>query len=205
MAEKFDFSKLVVSLEQKGYHVSVFENKESASEYLKCKIKNKTVGFGGSVTLGQMNLYEILSTQNKVLWHDKMPEGMTVMEVRSAAARSDVYVSSVNGISEEGEIVNIDHTGNRVAAISYGPGEIYLIIGKNKVAPTLEDAIHRARNIAGPKNAQRLNRKTPCAKNADRCYNCNSPERICRNLSVFWEKPAGAVYEIILIDENLGY
>ena len=205
MAEKFDFSKLEKHLKEKGYLVSVFENKESASEYLKSKIQNKTVGFGGSVTLREMELFNTLSPQNKVLWHDKMPEGMTVMEVRSAAARSDVYVSSVNGISEEGEIVNIDHTGNRVAAISYGPGEIYLIIGKNKVAPTLEDAIHRARNVAGPKNAQRLNRKTPCAKNADRCYNCNSPERICRNLSVFWEKPAGAVYEIILIDENLGY
>ena len=82
---------------------------------------------------------------------------------------------------------------------------MYLVVGKNKIAPTLEAAIYRARNIAGPLNAKRLKRKTPCALNADRCYDCNSPERICRNLSVLWEKPTGAEYEIILIDEELGY
>ena len=72
-------------------------------------------------------------------------------------------------------------------------------------AENLEKAIDRARNIASPKNAQRLNRKTPCAVNGDKCYHCQSPERICRNLSVFWEKPTGAAYEILLINDNLGY
>ena len=118
---------------------------------------------------------------------------------------ADIYISSVNGIAETGEIINIDNTGNRVAAVSYGPEKIYLVIGKNKIAPDYESALYRARNVASPLNAKRLNRKTPCAAKGDRCYDCNSPERICRNLSVFWEKPTGAEYEVILIDENLGY
>ena len=127
------------------------------------------------------------------------------METRTAAVRADIYISSVNGIAETGEIINIDNTGNRVAAVSYGPKTVYLIVGKNKIAPDYESALFRARNVASPLNAQRLNRKTPCAVNGDRCYDCNSPERICRNLSVLWEKPIGAEYEVNLINEDLGY
>ena len=130
---------------------------------------------------------------------------MTVIETRTAAAQAEIYISSVNGISEQGEIVNIDNTGNRVAAISYGPSKVYLVVGANKVAIDYESALFRARNIAAPLNAKRLNRKTPCAAHADKCYDCNSPERICRNLSVLWNKPTGAEYEVILISEELGY
>jgi len=201
----YDFSVLKENLENKGYKVSVFENKEAATDYLNREIDNKTVGFGGSVTLHQMGLFQPLSEHNVVFWHDEKPSDMTVAETRTAATRAEIYVSSVNAISEKGEIVNIDNTGNRVAAITFGPSKIYLLVGENKVAQDLEKAIFRARNVAAPLNAKRLNRKTPCAINADKCYDCKSPDRICRNLSVFWEKPTGAEYEIVLINENLGY
>jgi len=201
----YDFAAVKAALEKKGYRVSVFETTEEASAYLKSRIDGRTVGFGGSVTLREMGLFETLSEHNTVIWHDQKPESMTVAEARTEAARAEVYISSVNGLSETGEIVNIDNTGNRVAAVTYGPKEIFLVIGGNKLAKTLEDAVHRARNVAGPKNAMRLKRKTPCAIRGDRCYDCDSPERICRNLSVFLEKPAGADYEVILVNETLGY
>lgn len=201
----YDVTKLKDNLEQKGYQVSVFDTKEAAAEYLDSQIHEKNVGFGGSVTLHQMNLFAMLSKHNTVYWHDEKPEEMSVMETRMAASRAEVYISSVNGISEQGEIVNIDNTGNRVAAISYGPSQIYLVIGANKVTPDYESALYRARNVAAPLNAKRLNRKTPCAVNGDKCYDCNCPERICRNLSVLWNKPTGAEYEVILIRESLGY
>ena len=201
----YDFSILKQNLKAKGYIVSVFDDKEKAADYLSNHIKEKTVGLGGSVTIHEMNLFERLSSHNVVYWHDKKPEDMSVMETRTAASRAEIYISSVNGISQKGEIVNIDNTGNRVAAISYGPSKIYLVIGSNKVAPDLESAIYRARNVASPLNAKRLNRKTPCAVKGDKCYDCNSPERICRNLSVLWDKPTGAEYEVILIGEELGY
>ena len=201
----YDFTKLKKALEEKGYSVLIFESKEIAANYLDSQINEKTVGFGGSLTLHQMNLYQLLSAHNTVYWHDEKPENLTVAETRLKATQADIYISSVNGISENGEIINIDNTGNRVAAISYGPKKVYLLIGSNKVASDYEAALFRARNIAGPLNAKRLNRKTPCAIHADKCYNCNSPERICRNLSVLWSKPTGAEYEIILIQEELGY
>lgn len=200
-----DFTILKNNLEEKGYQVSVFDTKEEAKEYLNSKIDGKTVGFGGSVTLREMELLEALSTHNTVYCHDKKPENLTVMEARTMASRAEIYISSANAISEQGDIINIDGTGNRVAATTYGPEKIYLVIGSNKIAPDFEAALFRARNIAAPLNAKRLNRNTPCAKNADKCYNCNSPERICRALSVFWTKPSGAEYEIILVKESLGY
>lgn len=198
-------NRLISNLENKGYLVSVFDTKEEAAKYLNGQIDGRVVGFGGSVTLHELNLYDMLASHNTVYWHDKKPEDMTIAQTRTAASHAEIYVSSVNGISEQGEIVNIDGTGNRVAAISYGPSKVYLVVGENKVAADYEAALFRARNIAAPLNAKRLNRKTPCAVNADKCYNCNSPERICRILSVLWEKPAGAEYEVVLIKENLGY
>ena len=197
--------KLKQNLENKGYIVHIFDNKIEAADYVDSQINGKTVGLGGSVTIGQLNLFEKLSSHNTVYWHDQKPEDMTIMETRKAACRAEIYLSSVNAISEAGDIVNIDNTGNRVAATTFGPDRIYLLIGVNKVAKDLESAIYRARNVASPLNAKRLNRKTPCAVKGDKCYNCNSPERICRNLSVFWEKPTGAEYEVILINESLGY
>ena len=193
------------NLENKGYTVSVFQTKEDATNYLTNKIENKTIGFGGSVTLHELNLYENLSKNNLVYWHDKKPEELTVFETRKKASTSEIYISSVNAISLDGDIINIDYTGNRVGAISFGVEKVYLIIGKNKIAPDYDSALYRARNIASPLNAKRLNRKTPCAIKGDKCYNCNSPERICRNLSVLWQKPMGSEYEIILINDNLGY
>ncbi len=203
--KEYNLTSLKTNLEQKGYIVHVFDTKELAANYIDKQINDKTVGLGGSVTIHQMNLFAMLSKHNTVYWHDEKPEDMSVMETRTAASRADIYISSVNGISEKGEIVNIDNTGNRVAAISYGPSKIYLVIGVNKIVPSLDEAIYRARNIAAPLNAKRLNRKTPCALHADKCYDCNSPERICRNLSVLLDKPTGSEYEVILIKEELGY
>ena len=200
-----DFIKLKENLERKGYVVTVFDKKEDAADYIDDQIHEKTVGLGGSATIHQMGLFAKISKHNVVYWHDAKPSDMSVMETRTAASRAEVYISSVNAISEEGEIVNIDNTGNRVAAITYGPSKIYLLIGENKVAENLERAIYRARNVAAPLNAQRLKRKTPCAVNGDKCYDCKSPERICRNLSIFLEKPTGAEYEVILVREKLGY
>lgn len=200
-----DVIKLKNNLENKGYGVQIFQSKEVAAKYLCDQIQGKTVGFGGSVTLREMNLFQLLSEKNTVFWHDERPSDMTMREARLAAVRADIYISSVNGISEKGEIVNIENTGNRVAAITYGPEKIYLVMGTNKIAPDLESAIYRARNIASPLNAKRLKKNTPCAVNGDKCYDCNSPERICRNLSIFWERPIGSEYEVILINENLGY
>ena len=125
--------------------------------------------------------------------------------MRTAANAAEIYVSSVNGLVETGEIINIDGNCNRVASIFYGHEKVYLVVGVNKIAKDYDSALWRARNIAAPQNARRFGVKTPCAVNADRCYDCKSPERICRGLSVLWGKPMTGEFEVILIHENLGY
>lgn len=199
------FEKVKKNLEKRGYKVAVFASAEEAAEYLKKELIGKTVGFGGSVTVEEMGLYDKLKANNEVYWHAKIPEGKTKDEIRALANSADVYISSANGLAETGEIVNIDGACNRISSICYGHERVIFVIGKNKLATNYDEALLRARNIAAPKNAKRLGKKTPCAQNADRCYNCNSPDRICRVLSVFWEKPMIGDFEVVLIDENLGF
>lgn len=198
-------TKLADVLIRMGYIVNCFETKNEAVEFLDRELDNKVIGIGGSQTVAQMELFPALVKHNTVYWHDEKPENMTVMETRQAAFRAPVYISSVNAISETGDIVNIDATGNRVAAISFGPEDVYFVIGRNKIAKNYEAAMHRARNIAAPLNAKRLGKNTPCAIKADKCYDCKSTDRICNNFVVFRKKPIGSKYHVILIDEDLGY
>ena len=200
-----DFSKVKASLETNGFTVSVFATAVEAAEYLNGQIDGVRVGIGGSMTILGMGLYEKLAEHNTMYWHWKVPEGADLKDIYRGAQTADVYLSSVNGLAETGEIINIDGSGNRVSAIQYGHKKVYLIAGANKIAVDYDAALCRARNVASPLNAQRLNRKTPCAARADKCYDCKSPERICRGLSVLWKKPGACDYEVVLIGENLGY
>lgn len=145
-----------------------------------------------------MGLAERLGRHNRILWH--WAGGST-----QEAARAQVYVSSVNGAAETGELVNIDGSGNRVASGLFGHEKVYFIVGQNKIAPDYEAALWRARNIAAPRNAQRLGLQTPCAAKGDRCYDCKSPQRICRALVVYWEKPMSMDMEVVLVRQDLGY
>ena len=198
-----DFSRVKQNLEARGFRVSVFATAAEAADYLDSAIDNTSVGFGGSVTLEQMGLYERLERHDRVNWHWRPT--VDGADARQAAMTAEHYITSVNGLAETGELINIDGTGNRVASTLYGHKKVWFVVGRNKLAPTYEEALWRARNIAAPKNAQRLKRKTPCAVKADRCYDCKSPERICRGLVVLWEAVANMEMEVVLIDQDLGY
>ncbi|NCB62394.1 MAG: lactate utilization protein [Clostridia bacterium] len=193
-----DFKTLRKNLEEKGYAVSVFETAREAADYLDGTLDGRTVGAGGSVTLQEMGLLERLAKHNTVLSHWT---GATAEE----AATAQVYLSSVNGVAETGELINIDGTCNRVSAGLFGHEKVYFVVGRNKVAPDYDSALLRARNTAGPKNAQRLGRHTPCAAKGDRCYDCKSPERICRAMVTYWLKPGSMEFEVVLVNEDLGY
>ncbi len=195
-----DFSLVEKNLKERGYKVCSFETAAQAADYLAEELKGKTVGIGGSVTIRDMGLYSRLTENSTVYWHWE-----TGPEAREDAAKAQVYLTSVNGLAETGEIVNIDGAGNRVASTLYGHEKVYFIVGENKLAKDLEGTIWRARNVASPKNARKLGKKTPCAAKADRCYNCKSPDRICRGLVILWEPMMGMEAEVILIDEELGF
>ena len=193
-----DLEKLRRNLEAEGFTVSCFGTAAQAADYLDAALDGKTIGIGGSVTIRDMGLAERLSTHARVYWHW---DEATLEQ----AAAAQVYLTSVNGLAETGELINIDGTGNRVASGLYGHEKVYFVVGRNKVAPDYDAALWRARNIAAPKNAQRLQVRTPCAAKGDRCYDCKSPGRICRALVVYWEKPKSMDMEVVLIDEDLGY
>lgn len=194
-----DMEELKKNLQARGFAVSYFDTAPQAADYLDAQIDGTSVGIGGSMTVKELGLYDRLSAHNRVFWHW---EGAA----REDAANTEVYISSVNGLAQTGELINIDGSGNRLASTLFGHKKVYFVVGVNKLAPDYDGALWRARNIAAPKNALRFGVKTPCAAKGDRCYDCNSPERICRALLVLWEKPHGIPeMEVVLINQELGF
>ncbi len=196
-----DYSQIRTSFERHGFTTQLFSTKEAVCSYLADILQNRTIGFGGSETLRQMGLFEALQHKNAVVWHNKVPG----LAVRKLANCADTYITSANAITENGEIVNIDATGNRVSMTAFGPQFCYYVIGKNKITANINEAYSRCKNIAAPLNAKRLGVKTPCAVKGDKCYDCNSPNRICRIISVIERVPLNMKCEIILVDQELGF
>lgn len=197
-----DIERLKKNLEGRGFTFKYFETGAEASDYLAEQMAGKTVGIGGSMTVETIGLYnKLLDKAADVAWHWKTEPN----EAKERAAKAEVYVSSANGIAETGEIINIDGAGNRVASNLYGHKQVYIVAGVNKVCPDVEKAFWRARNVAAPKNARRFGKNTPCVTGELRCYDCRSPERICRGVSMLMEPMMGMPVEVVIINEELGY
>ncbi len=194
-----ELQKAVKALEGRGYTVRVFSTAAEAAAYLDGAIDGVSVGFGGSATLKDMGLFEKLSAHNTVFWHWEQGPA-----ARMEAMQTDVYLTSVNGMAETGELVNIDGAGNRAAATLFGHKKVYFVAGVNKLTDTYEDAVWRARNVAAPQRAYQLGKKTPCAVNQDRCYDCKSPDRVCRGMVTLWGPMMGMEAEVVLVEEALG-
>lgn len=196
-----DIEKTLKSVNERGITAKFFQTHEEAVNYLQNEINGKTVGFGGSVTTKEIGLIEALEKQNTILSHWSTASS----EIREDASHAQVYISSANAIAETGEIVNIDGYGNRVVGTLCKKESVYIIAGVNKICSDLDSAIWRARNIAAPKNAQRLGKNTPCAVKADKCYDCRSKERICNGIVISLGKMRAVGHmELVLIGEELG-
>lgn len=197
-----DMEKTGKNLEGRGFRVHRFASGAEAAEFLVQTLHGTSIGIGGSVTIDTLGVYDRLCGSNEVFWHWKNH----APETRERAGKAETYLCSANGVSENGEIVNIDGFGNRVAGTIYGPERVFLVVGRNKIAPDLNGAIDRARNIAAPLNARRLNRHTPCAVGEPRCHDCRSPEKVCGVMTVFFMPPTSIKeFHVILVDEDLGY
>lgn len=200
-----DMKKLTEAFTLNGYIVKSFKTGSEATKYLADNIQNKSVGFGDSITLAQIKLQEKLRVHNEVFSPEHATTTEEFLDCAKKCLTTQIFVTSVNALSETGQLINIDGTGNRVAGSLFGHEKVYFVVGTNKVAPTLEAAMWRARNIAAPKNAQRLQLKTPCAKKGERCYDCSSLDRICNGIIIHYKKMRNISMEIILIDEPLGF
>ena len=163
-----DIEKLRRNLEDNGFATSYFETAEEAARYLDGKLDGKTIGIGGSMTAQQMGLDKLLPSHNTVHWHWL---GGTAQD----AAKAQVYISSVNGLAETGEIVNIDGTGNRVVGTICGHEALYLLVGVNKIAPDYDQALWRARNIAAPRTPSASSAKPPVPRRATGATTATAP------------------------------
>ncbi len=165
-----------------------------------------SVAFGGSMTLEECGMIDALRAREDICLYDrstaKSPE--EVGRIYRQAFSADTFLMSSNAITADGELINIDGTGNRVAALIYGPAQVIIIAGMNKIAADEREGMSRARNVASPLNCIRLNKKTPCAVTG-RCGDCSGDESICCQIVVTRRSREKGRIKVILVGEKLGY
>ena len=180
------------------------DSKSAVQKALSLIPEGSTVTWGGSESIKECGLMEALKDAPVTIWDrkDVKPEDMKAFYLKAFSA--NVYLMSSNAITLDGQLVNIDGTGNRIAALTYGPDRVILIVGMNKVCPDLESAITRVHNVAAPPNCMRLNIENPCTKDGI-CHNCLSPTKICNMLHVMHFNRFPGRIQVVLVGEQLGY
>ena len=207
---KMRLADLKTALESNNFDVYLAENKEAACktvlEDIIPKLNPQTISWGGSMTVIASGLYhqlrenpdlEVLDTLDKKVPAEEM------MERRRQALLVDLFITGTNAITESGQLVNLDMTGNRIGALTFGPKWVILLVGRNKIVADLDEAMFRIKNYAAPVNSMRLDKKTPCVKTSY-CQECKSPDRICNTWTITEKSfPKGRV-KGVLINEDLG-
>lgn len=200
--------KLVGNLKQRHYEAFFCHTAQEAVEKITGMIpEGSSVTWGGSMTIRDMGLTRALHNKEGLdIWdRDLAPDREEAQEIYRRAFYADYYLSSVNAMSEDGEIVNIDGNGNRVAAITFGPKHVILVVGINKVAQNLEAAISRARSLAAPVNMMRFaDLNTPC-KHDGTCHDCKSPDSICNYIQIMRNSHPTGRHIVVIVGEELGY
>jgi hypothetical protein len=198
--------KVVQALKKRFFEAWYFDDTGEAVDKVMSLIpKEHVVSWGGSVTVAGLGIQERLAKAGyKLLDRDKAASPEERTEIMRQALLCDTYLTGANALSEDGQLVNIDGNGNRVAAMIFGPRQVIVVAGMNKVSKTLDDALVRARTIAAPLNVQRFpGLKTPCAETGS-CANCLSEQTVCNYfVTTRLCKPAGRI-KVILIGKDLG-
>jgi L-lactate utilization protein LutC len=208
---KLRLADLKTALESNNFDVYLADDCQAACrtvlEDIMPKIKARSVSWGGSVTFQvATGLYERLkdSPDLEVLdTYDKNISDEQKHELRRQALLVDLFITGTNAITESGQLVNLDMIGNRVAALTFGPRWVVVVVGRNKIVPDLEDAMFRIKNYAAPANSMRLDKKTPCVKTSY-CEECKSPDRICNTWTITEKSFPVSRVKVVLINEDLG-
>jgi hypothetical protein len=199
--------KTVEALQKNRFSASYYSTAEQALEELLNVIPlDATVGIGGSWTLIQLEVAEKLEARgNTVYCHHKpglSPE--EILDIRRKQLTCDVFLTSTNAITEDGRLVNTDASGNRVAAMIFGPKKVVVLAGVNKIVSNIDQAQERIRSKAAPLNNKRLNRPNPCV-NTGYCVDCQGPTRLCNVTTVIHKRPPASDIYVWLIGEEVGY
>ena len=200
-------NRIIKHLERRNFKAHYCATAQEAIALVKSLIPaGSSISWGGSQTIREMGLTQQLIDSNNysVIDRDQAETAEQKRQCYLDAMGVDYYLTSANAITQDGVIVNIDGRGNRVAAITWGPEQVIHLIGLNKVAPTIEAALARARNTAAPINTARLGCDTPCRIDGV-CHNCNSPQCICNYIHFTRNSFPAHRHTVILIGETWGY
>ncbi|MDH4203985.1 MAG: lactate utilization protein [Desulfobacteraceae bacterium] len=208
---KTRLTELKETLTENNFEVFVAENTDEAKsivlEKIILEIAPKSVSWGGSLTFVATGLYDVLKNDNdlNVLdTYDKTLSPEESLERRRQSLLVDLFITGSNAVTETGQLVNLDMIGNRVGALTFGPKNVIILVGRNKIVPDLDEAMFRIKNYAAPVNTMRLDKKTPCAKTSF-CEDCKSPDRICNTWTITEKSFPKKRVKIILINKDLGF
>lgn len=197
---------LIKNLHSRHFDAYYCANKEEAlAKALELIPKGVTVGWGGAMSAQQIGLLDALNAGDyNAIDRDKASSPAEREQLMKKCLLADVFVTGANALSIDGQMVNIDGNGNRVAPVVYGPDSIVVIAGMNKVVDSLEEAVRRARTVAAPMNKQRFNLQTPCEVTGT-CADCKSDGCICNQMLITRNcKPAGRI-KFVIVGEELGF
>lgn len=215
---KEKLEKTAHALRKNNMEAHIAENKEEALRILKTLLKpGDKIGVGGSVTLGEIGVYDVLKS-GEYQYIDRYEKGLTREQIDERFREcffADVYLSSSNAVTENGELYNVDGHSNRIAAIAFGPKSVVIIAGYNKITGNLKEAEERVKQLAAPQNAKRLNVNTYCSAHGE-CRSlqneyceitdgCFGDSRICCNYLICAKQRVKNRIKVILVQEELGY
>lgn len=197
--------KLVGALKKRHFDAYYCETKEDAlKQALSLIPEGHTVSWGGSASAAEIGLIDAVKEKYQVIDRDSASSPEERIQITRQTLLADTFITGTNAVSEDGQLVNIDGNGNRVAAMIYGPTNVIVICGINKMVKTVEDAYTRAHTTAAPINAQRFNLGTPCSKNGT-CGECIAEDCICcYAVTTRVCRPAGKI-KVIVVGEDVGF
>lgn len=199
------------ALEANSFDVYLADNKDLAKKMAYDTIipamAPKTIAWGGSMTFLGTRLYEALKNDPRysVLdTYDKDLSAQQAIQRRRESLLVDLFITGTNAVTANGQLVNLDMIGNRVAGLTFGPKNVLVLVGRNKIVPDLEAAMARVKDYAAPVNVMRLDKKTPC-RQTGRCEQCSSPDRICNTWTITEKSFPKQRIKVVLINAELGF
>ena len=198
-------------LEANNFEVYVAANGAEAKDIVQNDIipqlGAKRISWGGSKTATDVGLIQALKADKNLEFLDPFEKGIPLddsLERRRQAFLADLFITGTNALTETGHLVNLDRTGNRVAAITFGPKTVVILVGRNKIVSDLDEAFLRVKDYAAPLVAMRIKAKTPCVKTSV-CEDCKSPDRVCNVWGIVEKSyPKGRI-KVVLINQYLGF
>jgi L-lactate utilization protein LutB len=199
--------KLKASLEKRDFNVEILRDRQEVHQFiLKTIPEGCSVGLGGSVTTRELGIDTLLEKRGNTVY-DHWQDGLTkeeMIEIIRKQPQSDFFLTSVNAVTMEGQLVNTDMTGNRVASMIFGPVHVIAFIGANKLVKDLEQAMWRIKNIASPQNSKRKNLGAPCEKTGY-CVDCKTKDSLCKITTIIDYRPPATDFTIVLLPLQLGF